>query len=75
MDFFNVIGSTASIIGMVFALLAWLKSTAVERNLEAEKERQNKKHLMGQYQVLQSKRVHLIQKENYVQIALHLDPP
>jgi hypothetical protein len=43
MDFFNGIGSVASIIGAFFAYYAWRKASKIEKDFIAEKERLKKK--------------------------------
>lgn len=42
MDWFNFSGSTASILGAIFALMAWIKAHNVQKQLQQEKERQSK---------------------------------
>ena len=43
MNFFNFLGSVASILGAIFALMAWIKASRVEKGLQDEKVRQSKK--------------------------------
>lgn len=43
MDWLNNLGVAASVLGAVFALMAWLKARKVQKELETEKARQNKR--------------------------------
>jgi len=43
MSFFNFLGSVASILGAIFALMAWIKASKIEQELQTEKARQSKK--------------------------------
>jgi len=43
MDWINLAGAIASILGAIFALMAWVKARLVQKRLESEQARQNKK--------------------------------